>query len=76
MPLRSYRLEEPEYVCTASKRCEDKYYICGRTTLRVSDRYERLVMVAAEVLAMPCGKHLSQVSDLDSSSSRAAESIV
>jgi hypothetical protein len=51
-------------------------YRHGKTTWRVSDRYERLVTVAAEVLATPCWKHLSQVSVLDSSSSRAVESIV
>jgi hypothetical protein len=51
-------------------------YNCGQTTWRVSDRYERLVTVAVEVLATPCWKQLSQVSVLDSSSSRAVESIV
>jgi hypothetical protein len=37
---------------------------------------ERLVTVGAEVLATSCWKHLSQVSVLNSSSSRAVESIV
>jgi hypothetical protein len=52
------------------------WYRCGQTTWRVSDRHERLVTVAAEVLATPCLKHLPQISVLVSSSSRAVESIV
>jgi hypothetical protein len=51
-------------------------YTYGQTTWRLSDRYERLVTVAAEVLSTPRWKHLSQVSVPDSSSSRAVESIV
>jgi hypothetical protein len=54
----------------------DTHHRCGQITWRVSDRYERLVTVAVEVLATPCWKHLSQVSVLDSSSSRAVEYIV
>jgi hypothetical protein len=42
----------------------------------VSDRYERLVTVAAEVLAAPFWKHLSEVSVPDSSSNRADKFIV
>jgi hypothetical protein len=49
---------------------------CGQTTWRMSDRYGRLVTVAVHVLATSCWKHLSQASVLDSSSSRAVESIV
>jgi hypothetical protein len=49
-------------------RCQIVYsYTYGQTTWRVRDRYERLVTVAAEVLATPCWKHLSQVSVLCSS---------
>jgi hypothetical protein len=51
-------------------------YRYGQSTWCVSDRYEQLVTVAVEVLAISSWKHLSQVSVLDNSSSRAVESIV
>jgi hypothetical protein len=35
-------------------------YRYGQTTWRVSDRYEQLEMIAAEVLVTPYWKHLAQ----------------
>lgn len=42
----------------------------------MGDRFERLVTVAVEVMATPCGKHLSQVSVVDGNSGSADESTV
>jgi hypothetical protein len=55
--------------------CQDLYSY-GLTTWQVSDRYERLATVAAEVLATPCWKYLFRVSILDSGSSYAVENTV
>jgi hypothetical protein len=52
------------------------YTDIGQLLGRVGDRYERLVKVAAEILATSSRKHLSQVSVLDSSSSRTILSLV
>jgi hypothetical protein len=52
------------------------YFRYEQTTWCVSDSHERLETVAVEVFAMPCWKHLPQVSVLDSSSSRAVKSIL
>jgi hypothetical protein len=51
-------------------------YRYGQPTWHVSDSYKQLITAVVDVLAMPCWKHWSQVSVLDSSSSRAVESTV
>jgi hypothetical protein len=51
-------------------------YKYGQNIWCVSDRYERLVTVAAEVLTTPGWKHSSQVPVMDSGSSRAIKSTV